>query len=120
MLMDATNLKVVMLSGTPIINYPQELAVMFNILRGYIYTWTFKLNIKTTEKVNTDYIRSILDKHRCVVYDYIEYTRNTLVVTRNPYGFINNYTSDKYNGVVLNERGEVNDKDFITFATSAL
>ena len=40
---------------TPI-NYPQELAVMFNILRGYIYTWTFKLNIKTTEKVNTDYI----------------------------------------------------------------
>ena len=89
MLMDATNLKVVMLSGTPIINYPQELAVMFNILRGYIYTWTFKLNIKTTEKVNTDYIRSILDKNRCVVYDYIEYTRNTLVVTRNPYGFVN-------------------------------
>ena len=34
MLMDATNLKVVMLSGTPIINYPQEMAVLFNILRA--------------------------------------------------------------------------------------
>jgi predicted NAD-dependent protein-ADP-ribosyltransferase YbiA (DUF1768 family) len=89
LLMDATDLKIVMLSGTPIINYPQEVAVMFNILRGYIYTWTFKLNIKTTEKVNTDYIRSILDKNRCMVYDYIEYTRNALVVTRNPYGFVN-------------------------------
>ena len=89
MLMDATNFKIVMLSGTPIINYPNELAVMFNILRGYIYTWTFKIEVKTTEKVTTDYIRNILDKHNCLVYDFIEYTRNTLVVTRNPYGFVN-------------------------------
>lgn len=89
MLMDAVNLKVVMLSGTPIINYPQELSVLFNILRGYIYTWTFTLKVNTTEKVNTDYIRHILDKHKCVVYDYIEYSRNTLVITRNPYGFVN-------------------------------
>lgn len=89
MLMDATNLKIVMLSGTPIINYPQEIAVLFNILRGYIYTWTFKLKVNSTEKVNTDYIRRILDKNKCMVYDYIEYTRNTLVVTRNPYGFVN-------------------------------
>uniref|UniRef100_A0A6C0CKH8 Helicase C-terminal domain-containing protein n=1 Tax=viral metagenome TaxID=1070528 RepID=A0A6C0CKH8_9ZZZZ len=89
MLMDATNLKVVMLSGTPIINYPQEISVLFNVLRGYIYTWTFKIEVKTKEKVNTDYIRYILDKNNCVVYDYIEYTRNTLIVTRNPYGFVN-------------------------------
>ena len=89
MLMDATNFKIVMLSGTPIINYPNEMAVMFNILRGYIYTWTFKIEVKTSEKVTTDYIRNILDKHNCLVYDFIEYTRNTLVVTRNPYGFVN-------------------------------
>jgi len=89
MLMDATNFKVVMLSGTPIINYPNEIAVLFNILRGYIYTWTFKIEVNTSEKVTTDYIRKILDKHNCLVYDFIEYTRNTLVVTRNPYGFVN-------------------------------
>ena len=89
MLMDATNFKIVMLSGTPIINYPNEMAVMFNILRGYIYTWTFKIEVKTSEKVTTDYIRNILDRHNCLVYDFIEYTRNTLVVTRNPYGFVN-------------------------------
>ena len=89
LLMDATDLKVVMLSGTPIINYPQEIAVLFNILRGYIYTWTFKLKINTKEKVNTEYIRKILDKHKCVTYDFVEYTRNTLTITRNPYGFVN-------------------------------
>jgi predicted NAD-dependent protein-ADP-ribosyltransferase YbiA (DUF1768 family) len=89
MLMDATNFKIVMLSGTPIINYPHEMAVMFNILRGYIYTWTFKIQVNTSEKVTTDYIRNILDKHNCNVYDFIEYTRNTLIITRNPYGFVN-------------------------------
>ena len=98
MLMDATNFKIVMLSGTPIINYPHEMAVMFNILRGYIYTWTFKIEVKTSEKVTTDYIRNILDKHNCLVYDFIEYTRNTLVVTRNPYGFVNVNTSSAAQG----------------------
>ena len=97
LLMDATDLKVVMLSGTPIINYPQEIAVLFNILRGYIYTWTFKLKINTKEKVNTDFIRKILDKHKCVTYDFVEYTRNTLTVTRNPYGFVN-VNEDKKRG----------------------
>ena len=29
------------LSGTPIINYPNELGVMFNMLRGFIKTYTF-------------------------------------------------------------------------------
>ena len=89
MLMDAVDLKIVMLSGTPIINYPQEIGVLFNILRGYIYTWTFKIKVNTSEKITTDYIRNIFDKHNCVVYDFIEYSRNTLVITRNPYGFVN-------------------------------
>jgi predicted NAD-dependent protein-ADP-ribosyltransferase YbiA (DUF1768 family) len=135
MLMDATDFKIVMLSGTPIINYPQEIAVMFNILRGYIYTWTFKIQVKTSEKVTTDYIRNILDKHNCVVYDFIEYTRNTLVVTRNPYGFVNvnNAPQKRYSqkafkppnrntkkqqggygvyGVKLDERGNIDNEAF--------
>lgn len=139
LLMDATNLKVVMLSGTPIINYPQEIAVLFNILRGYIYTWTFKIKVNTSEKVNTDYIRNILDKNKCLVYDFIEYTRNTLVVTRNPYGFVNvngdtpkrNFSQKQHkhpvtkqtrrnelyggygkHGVKLDEHGNVSNEDF--------
>jgi hypothetical protein len=30
-----------LLTGTPIINYPNEIGVLFNILRGTIPTWTF-------------------------------------------------------------------------------
>ena len=36
---EAENAKIVLLSGTPIINYPNEIGVMFNILRGFIKTW---------------------------------------------------------------------------------
>jgi hypothetical protein len=41
MLMNARNLKIVALSGTPIINYPFEIAILCNILRGYIEVPTF-------------------------------------------------------------------------------
>ena len=51
-LMSADNCKIVLLSGTPIINYPNEIAILFNILRGYIKTWSFPLNINTSKKIN--------------------------------------------------------------------
>ena len=41
MLMNAKNLKIVALSGTPIINFPFEIAILCNILRGYIEVPTF-------------------------------------------------------------------------------
>jgi superfamily II DNA or RNA helicase len=42
-LMDARNCKIIALSGTPIINKPYELAILCNILRGYIYLTYFKI-----------------------------------------------------------------------------
>ncbi len=43
MLMEAKNVKIVGLSGTPIINYPFEVALLSNILRGYIHIPTLFL-----------------------------------------------------------------------------
>lgn len=48
--MNAQNLRVVLLTGTPIINYPNELGILFNILRGKIKTWHFKLSVDETKK----------------------------------------------------------------------
>ena len=42
-LMDAKNCKIVALSGTPIVNDPFEMAVLFNILRGYIEITYFRI-----------------------------------------------------------------------------
>ena len=34
-IMDANNCRIVLLTGTPIINYPNEIAILYNMLRGY-------------------------------------------------------------------------------------
>ena len=42
-LLSAQNAKVVLLTGTPIINYPNEIGVLFNLLRGNIDNWVFTI-----------------------------------------------------------------------------
>ena len=88
-LMSAQNCKVVLLSGTPIINYPNEIGVLFNILRGYITTWTFPIEMKPTQKINTERILELFDREGFVTHDYVEYSGNSLIITRNPFGFVN-------------------------------
>ena len=53
-LLHAENCRIVLLTGTPIINYPNEIAILFNILRGYIKTWTIPIKIKCNRKINKD------------------------------------------------------------------
>jgi hypothetical protein len=143
-LMKATNARIVLLSGTPIINYPNEIGVLFNILRGYIKTWTFPVQVQTNKKVNTDTILEMLDKGNMRTFDYVNYSNNVLTVTRNPFGFINakkrgalkkthkerptkpNTTRkkpqkggdgsdvfDRYDGVRLDDAGNISDEDFM-------
>jgi hypothetical protein len=101
-LMKAENAKIVLLTGTPIINYPNEIGILFNILRGYIKSWTMTLNVKTSEKINTDSIITMLDKANLKTFDLVEYSGNKLTITRNPFGFINT----KKRGVLKGTRRE--------------
>jgi len=94
-LMKATNARIVLLTGTPIINYPNEIGILYNILRGYIKTWTIPLNVKTNKKINRDTILSMFDKEKFNTYDYVEYSGNKLIITRNPFGFINDKQTKK-------------------------
>lgn len=89
LLLKATDCRVVLLTGTPIINYPNEIGILYNILRGYIKTWIFHLNVKSNQKVNRDTILEMFDQANFRTYDYVEYSGNKLIVTRNPFGFIN-------------------------------
>lgn len=96
-LLSAQNARIILLTGTPVINYPNEFGILFNILRGYIKTWEFTLNIKTDRKINKESIQEMLSQNNHV--DYIEYSSNKLTVTRNPFGFKNMYEDSKYKGV---------------------
>ena len=135
-LLRADNCRVVLLTGTPIINYPNEIGILFNILRGYIKTWNFTLSTETSKKLSKDTLQEIFSKEK--VMDYIDYvpSSKTLTVTRNPYGFENKITaSSGYKGVtnekkekrneqgnvekdangdiIYEERGNISDIDFI-------
>ena len=116
-LMSAENTKIILLTGTPIINYPNEIAIAMNILRGYIETWTFKLSITDGAKITEDSLiklfKSNLKSNN--LFDYLQYNvrGNILLLTRNPYGFASHgELGTKYKGVKLGPDGSV---DNITF-----
>ena len=88
-LMKATNARVVLLTGTPIINYPNEIGILFNILRGSIKTWSFPVTVKSGGKVNKEEILKMFDEEKFKNYDYVEYSDNKVIITRNPFGFVN-------------------------------
>jgi len=120
----AENAKLVFLTGTPMINYPNELGILFNMLRGKIKTWSFKLNISDRRKINTEYFKKIFsaESGQPSIMDFIEYTptTTTLTVTRNPYGFINKTSSKIYQGVYIDDNGNVTDEMFIKISTEIL
>jgi hypothetical protein len=155
LLMRAENAKIVLLTGTPIINYPNEIGILYNILRGYIKTWKIPVVVKSSKKINRDSILEMFQEANLNTHDFLEYSGNTITITRNPFGFINvekrNYTRkvdtqkkryggelnatkkhkviikggtdgpfDRYNGVKLDESGNINDETFIRIVTQIL
>ena len=126
-LMSAQRCRIILLTGTPIINYPNEIGILFNILRGYIKTWKIPLTIKTTEKINETTLTQIIKKTPLLkgLVDFISYqpSLKTLVITRNPFGFVGKIARDKshtYEGVKLDERGDIDDDDFIKLLSKTL
>jgi hypothetical protein len=89
LLMDAVDARVVLLSGTPVINSPHEIAVTMNILRGYIKTWEIPAKPKDGHRMTSDEVRKIIEADS-KIFDYVDYRSNGMVIiTRNPYGFVN-------------------------------
>jgi hypothetical protein len=158
LLMRAENAKVVLLTGTPIINYPNEIGILYNMLRGYIKTWKLPLVVKTSKKVNRDEILKMFSDENFKTHDFVEYSGNELTITRNPFGFVNSETQkyarrnvtppkdkryggsnlnvtkknsivitggdktafEQYNGVKLDDTGNITDHDFISTVTRIL
>lgn len=114
LLLSARNCKMVLLTGTPIINYPNEIAVIFNILCGYINVWNIPLNVKSSRQMNNEEITRIL-RNRLNMVDYIEYNPKTfmLKITQNPYGFMNSNNADRHSGMKAVEKDTMEKTDYI-------
>lgn len=123
-LMNAKNAKIILLSGTPIINYPNEIAVLFNILRGKIKTWSLKLAVGGDQKISQTFFHDLFKSTILGgnIMDFLEYkaTSTTLVITRNPFGFVNKTEKEEYKGVRIGERGDIDDETFLQLVTKIL
>jgi hypothetical protein len=130
-LLSAKNARIVLMSGTPLINYLNEFGITMNILRGYIKTWNFTIQSKTTNKIDRDTLKNMLMPNSEVM-DYLDYSPSSKVmsITRNPFGFRNEMASNEYKGVsnvVKDENGSMtfntdslSDDDFEKHITSVL
>ena len=86
LLMRANNMKLVLLSGTPVINYAFELGLMLNLLRGFIVS--YEMNVSTGNGLfsKIDLLR-LLERLPIVDRIYIDESKKTIEVTRIPIGF---------------------------------
>ena len=114
-LLSAKNARIVLLTGTPVINYPNEFGILFNILRGYIKTWKIPLNVKTSKKIDQKSLQEMMMGEK--TFDYIDYSPSSkiLTVTRNPFGFKNKIKKESgYQGVSNTKKDEKGDTTFET------
>jgi len=85
----ADNCNVVMLTGTPLINYPNELGVLFNLVSGCNHIIQMRCVHDNKKMMDIKEFKKALSKLENI--DYITYldNTNTLKVMKNPYGFVN-------------------------------
>ena len=98
LIMRAKNLNIICLSGTPFINTPFELMILFNLIRGNIVS--YKLNLVCEEDYDKLNLENIVNKIRYLDrVEIIEVKPNNfnLVVTRLPKNFVRKYIDDDYN-----------------------
>ena len=70
LLVGARNSKIIGLSGTPLINFPEEIAILTNLLGGYIHTASFTVSPSSEE--NRTKIRNLLVENKYVDFEEIE------------------------------------------------
>ena len=110
-LVNSQNCNVVVLSGTPLINYPSELGVLFNIVRGANALLKIYIDHKKKSKLSIDVLRKIIESKVSLI-DFIDKKEEdgkfVLIILKNPYGFVvkkdKGIVSDFNKGNITNEQ----------------
>jgi hypothetical protein len=85
MLMDAKNARLILLSGTPIINRPIELGYLANLIRGFIYVYSWP--VRTMKNLNQEAILSALEQNKYVDHFSIRHDKAHIEFSLLPQGF---------------------------------
>ena len=82
-IMNAKDLKIIFLSGTPIINDPGEIAILFNLLAGYIYPDNSIFENKGESIKNPPYYFGTKKRQKKVLFDLDSFYTN-FIDTKDP------------------------------------
>lgn len=87
MMMKSVNSKMILLSGTPMINKPHEMAILINLVKGNMSRFNIKFNVSKTNNID-----EIDFKNRIKNIDYIEVDnlKGNMTIIPTPYGFERN------------------------------
>jgi superfamily II DNA or RNA helicase len=102
-IMDASNCKMVLLSGTPIINNPYEIASLINLIRGKMEVYklaTLKSSIEPTDKIVKESLEQI-DFYKYIDSVHYDVVSKTVNLTLLPEGYIRN--QDDRPHIIMNE-----------------
>ena len=107
-IMNAQNTKIIALTGTPVVNAAFELAVLFNMLRGYIEITIFRVVDKYLER-DFDHIESIIMDNPHV--DYVKYNRGNKTFDVH---IMVEHWNDKYREIIREIEDEVLKRETLT------
>jgi superfamily II DNA or RNA helicase len=99
MFMNAKNVKIMFLSGTPIINRIYEITKIFNILRGYMHVLEYQFKSTFDTGINYDKILYALKQNKHVDQIIINKAKKLIKITKNPDNFITSADS-KGKGII--------------------
>lgn len=111
LLLSAVNARFVLLSGTPMINYPHEAGILLNLLRGQMtsYLITLTKNGKSGKWTETD-MKKILESLPVIDYYRIDSYNQQILVSRLPIGFVKVKDSDE---IIRGDGNSQNEREFL-------
>ena len=110
LLMQARNMKIILLSGTPIINYPYEIAYLLNLITGPRQLYDIKATKES--QFNVDEIKQVLNENRYVDSYEIDLNSKKITISFLPEGFAKESTEDNY---IRRESHAMTNKDKYSF-----
>ena len=82
-IVNAENVKLVFLSGTPVINKPSEIAVLYNMLKGLIKIYSFTIVSEIDNEIVTKKLNDIFYKNKLsnIELFYVERKKGKLIIS---------------------------------------
>lgn len=115
LLMNAKNCKLICLSGTPIINYPFEIAFLINLLTGP--RKTFYLKASPSSKFPLEEIKSVLNDNSYVDYFSLDENAKSIALVLIPEGFV---IADKEKHVVVRDEKDLSHSKMVQLVSDEL